>query len=112
MANYAILTTTLNFISVDLIQFRLRPDGAELKVEQYDGASWHEITSWGKPGGDTNAFRFIINRPTGELRLQQLISGGSWSGTEGVDFDTIEYFNLPWHTTPGTTTTTDTTTLA
>ena len=91
MASEKIITSITNY-RYDTHRFRLNPENYELKVEQYQGGSWTKVGGWKTPVGDTNEFRFTFD--SGDLVLQQLISGGTWSGTEGTDYNTIQYFSV------------------
>ena len=73
-------------------RFRLNPTGYKLLIQQYVSGAWVTVGTWKRsPLSNTNNFRFVI--VSGQLLLRQLRSGGSWRGSEGSSFDTLEYFN-------------------
>lgn len=89
-----IIVTVPRVYTNGIYSFRLNPNANEIDVDMSQGGSWVTVTTFKKPTGDTSEFRFIVEEDCScELLLQQLISGGSWAGSEGVDFDTIEYFS-------------------
>lgn len=91
MASYIDISSITNYTN-GTEQFRLNPTGYELLVQQKSGASWVKVGGWkSNPLGNTNTFRFVI--VSGELQLRQLISGGSFDGVEGTDYNILEYFN-------------------
>lgn len=89
MADYKIITEATVYQNGSY-RVRLNPSGGELRIEKYILGSW--VYAGGFAGiGAVNEWRWIVDGS--QLKVQQLISGGSWSGVEGVDFNTITAFN-------------------
>lgn len=66
---------------------RLYPNGGILYIQKEVGGVWVDYEEHQDPGNLVNEFRYIIVGC--DLYLQQLIFGGDWGGTEGVDYNTI-----------------------
>lgn len=66
---------------------RWNPAAGVLTVAAWDGDSWESLIGYGEPGNANNEFRIIVDNPN--WKVQQIKDGGSWSGSEGVDFITV-----------------------
>jgi len=70
---------------------RLNPFGGELLIQKSVGGTWITLRDLSAPGTSENKFRVIVE--SSQLKFQQLMAGGSWTGTEGVDFKSIEGYD-------------------
>lgn len=67
-------------------QVRFHIDTGVLQVQRYNGG-WVTVHSYGSPLG-INEFRIIAEDD--QLKVQQLLMFGNWTGAEGVDFTTVD----------------------
>ena len=85
------MSVIINSIRALSSTVRLNPTGGNLLIQKYVGATWVTVGSYGELGNSNNEFRWTVDGT--KLKVQQIKDGGSWSGTEGVDFATVTEYN-------------------
>ena len=83
-----IITSTLTFLGN---RVRLNPISGELLIQKRIDGTWITFGAYGEQGNTNNEFRWKVGGT--KLKVQQIKDGGSWSGTEGVDFTTVTEYN-------------------
>jgi hypothetical protein len=73
------------------LMVRLAPIGGKLYIQKWAGGVWVSKDSFSESGNTNNEFSLFVD--SGKLMVQQIKNGGSWSGTEGVDYKTVGEFN-------------------